>query len=73
MIKYLCDVENCNKEAKSPDTERDWLGQEMFEPKLEGYRYFWARVGFANITFCPEHRKQAMMELCNLIRKKYFF
>ena len=71
MIKYLCDVENCNKEAGYPESEKEWANQEMFTSKIEGFKYFWARVGFANITLCSEHRKKAIMELCNLISEKY--
>ena len=71
MTKYLCDVENCKEEAGYPDSEKEWTSQEMFTPKLDGFKYFWARVGIANITLCPEHRKKAMTELCNLIREKY--
>ena len=73
MIKYLCNVENCGKEAKSLDSEKDWTGQEMFTMNLKGYSYFWARVGFANITLCSEHRKECMEVLCRFIKEKYNF
>lgn len=70
MIRYLCDVENCGKEAPYPNGT-DWADQEMFEARLEGFKYFWFRVGIANITLCPEHRKVAMVALINAITKKY--
>ena len=71
MIKYLCDVANCNQEASPTESEKEWVSQEMFTPVLVGFKYFWARVGFANITLCSEHRKMAMMALVSLILEKY--
>ena len=71
MIKYLCDVESCNKEAGYPESEKEWVSQEMFTPVIKDFKYFWARVGFANITLCKEHRKIAMAELVKLIKEKY--
>jgi len=71
MIKSLCDIKDCGVEANFPKNPNEWVSQEMFEPKIEGASYFWARVGFANITLCPEHRKIAMQELVKLITRKY--
>ena len=71
MIKYLCDVKECGKEATYPDSEKEWISQEMFEPRIEGASYFWARVGLANITLCPDHRREAMGSLVEKITAKY--
>ncbi|MEK6828737.1 MAG: hypothetical protein AABY15_01330 [Nanoarchaeota archaeon] len=72
MIKYLCDVENCGQEGNPPEGEK-LTSQEIFYPKIKEFKYFWARIGFINITLCPEHRKEAMKELVELIKERYAF
>lgn len=43
----------------------------MFNTKVEGASYFWARIGLANITLCPVHKKEAMLSLIKSIKEKY--
>ncbi len=71
MIKYLCDIQDCGKEAQPPTNNNDWTSQEMFDVSMEGASYFWARVGFANITLCTQHRTIAMNILADTIKSKY--
>jgi hypothetical protein len=71
MIKYLCDIKDCGQEAPYPDTEKEWVGNEMVDVRLDGASYFWARFGFANITLCKVHRKEAVRALVNALIKKY--
>jgi len=73
MIKYLCDVKDCGKEAGYPEGEKDWVSQEMVDIRLEGASYFWARFGFANITLCSQHRKEAVIKMTEALKKKYEF
>ena len=70
MIKYLCDVENCGKEAKCPDGEA-WSDKEMVDLQIEGASYFWARIGFLNITLCSEHRREAVKKMIESLNEKY--
>jgi hypothetical protein len=71
MIRYLCDVKNCKDEAGYPENSNEWTSQEMFTPNLDNFPYFWARVGFANITLCKKHRAEAMEKLVEMIKEKY--
>lgn len=71
MIRYLCDVKDCGKEAHPPSPEKKWVEQEMFNLTLEGASYFWARVGIANITLCDKHRGTVMRQLAERIQWKY--
>lgn len=73
MIRYLCDIENCGKEAHYPTSGKEWIDQEMFDKFKLGDYYFWARVGIANKTFCREHKKEVMQQLVHQIAKRYGF
>ena len=71
MIKYLCDIKDCGREANYPDSDKDWTGNEMVDMEMEGASYFWARFGFASITLCVGHRKKAVEIMIEKLRKTY--
>lgn len=73
MRKDVCDIKDCGLEAEMPLNDMEWIEQEMFEPKLDelGNIYFWGRVGIANKTFCPKHKRIAMNGIADMIKQRY--
>jgi hypothetical protein len=70
MIKYMCDIENCGKEAELPDGKEP-AEMEFFDHLMPDKRYCWGRVGIMNITLCSEHRREAMRNLIKKLQDKY--
>ncbi len=69
-IKYMCDVSGCGAEARHPDGD-EWSSNEMVDVEVKGAGYFWARFGFADVTLCGKHRKEAVTSFIKNLTKKY--
>lgn len=67
MIKYICDIENCGKEALNPVSVKETIGLQIPNFPLFYIHYEMMRH-IENAVFCKEHYKIALEEFIRLLK-----